>query len=224
MKEGAVVVDTDCGIDDFAALALLSRSSVAVDSVLVGFGNVSVARGVAAASLLFPTRVHAGCEQPLVSHGKALAPWPGHGSDGLGEQFQAVSKLLGSASMLEPAPLEHAAARLVSVCRSSAPRSLALLLLGPCTNVAVALALDSASLDRAVARVVIMGGALLGKGNSSWAAEFNFRADPEAANNVLKAFGSRVELVPWETTVAAPLPLSWTRFRTFGFFCKILRL
>ena len=41
------------------------------------------------------------------------------------------------------------------------------------------------------------------------AAEFNFHADPEAAARVLAAFGARAELVPWEATLACPLPWVW---------------
>ena len=106
-----------------------------------------------------------------------------------------------------------AALRLVRVCRSAVrDGSVSLLLLGPLTNVALALAIDSSALQRAVGRVVVMGGTLHCKGNTALnhAAEFNFACDPEAAHNVLHAFGSKIELVPWETTLSAPLPREWT--------------
>jgi inosine-uridine nucleoside N-ribohydrolase len=52
-------------------------------------------------------------------------------------------------------------------------------LTGPLTNVALALALDPAA--TAQLTVVAMGGALYGKGNSSFGAEFNFHADPKGS-------------------------------------------
>ena len=40
-------------------------------------------------------------------------------------------------------------------------------------------------------------------------AEFNFYADPEAAKICVDRLGSRLTLVPWETTLDSPFPWDW---------------
>jgi purine nucleosidase len=71
------------------------------------------------------------------------------------------------------------------------PGSVTLVPTGPLTNVALAMRLEPAIVDR-VARVVLMGGAYT-RGNRTPAAEFNIVADPEAAEAVFAA--------PWDVTM-----------------------
>lgn len=69
---------------------------------------------------------------------------------------------------------------------------------GPLSNIAAALALDPALVE-AVDEVVIMGGGH-DIGNETAAAEFNFWADPEAADMVLAAGFRKITLVPLDAT------------------------
>ena len=64
----------------------------------------------------------------------------------------------------------------------------------------MALRLDPC-LPNKIKRLVVMGGAVTGKGNTSIAAEFNFAFDPEAALIVFEAF-KHIELVDWEAVAA----------------------
>jgi len=50
---------------------------------------------------------------------------------------------------------------------------------------------------------------LAGKGNITSNAEYNFYADPEAANVVLHELGCRISLIPWELCLENSLP--WVR-------------
>ena len=86
----------------------------------------------------------------------------------------------------------HAAEALVHAVKEN-PGEYTLLALGPLTNVAIAITLcpEFLSLFR---RVVIMGGDAECRGNATFAAEFNFYADPEAAHLVLNA-AQRCDLV-----------------------------
>jgi purine nucleosidase len=223
------IFDTDCGMDDFLALLFLKRSGFRPTAVTLCHGNVSMIAARAQASLLFDRKIlFDGCLGPLVCRSdKEVECWAGHGVDGLGgERAQIEALLQAEAKGQTPQQQQEdhrqvrqsAAVRIAEICASAEEGGVVLLALGPLTNIALALLLDATALKRAIGRVVVMGGALHGKvqdvkwllfcltrrvtkGNSGLASEFNFAADPEAASNVLRAFGARVELVPWEATL-----------------------
>jgi purine nucleosidase len=71
-----------------------------------------------------------------------------------------------------------------------------LVALGPLTNIASALRRDP-QIAQAVEECVIMGGTGRGHGNVTPVAEYNFRADPEAANSVFES-GMRLKMVGWD--------------------------
>jgi inosine-uridine nucleoside N-ribohydrolase len=81
---------------------------------------------------------------------------------------------------------------------AEAPREITLVAVGPLSNVAAALAINSAFASN-VAHLIIMGGAI-NKSNITPSAEFNIWADPEAAALVFSAGFRRVTLVPLDAT------------------------
>ena len=85
----------------------------------------------------------------------------------------------------------------------AATDEIALVPVGPLSNIAAALALDPGFADR-VPELVIMGGSH-GWGNVTAAAEFNIWADPEAAAMVFQAGFRKVTLVPLDATYQASL-------------------
>jgi len=94
---------------------------------------------------------------------------------------------------------EPAALALLRLTRER-PGELTLVALAPLTNLALALRIDPRLPER-VARLVIMGGAVTGHGNTGKVpAEFNIGFDPEAAHVVFEAF-PQFELVDWEATL-----------------------
>jgi purine nucleosidase len=199
-----LVIDTDPGVDDALALIMAhAHPEAVVEAVLVVAGNAPLGRTVANTCTVLDqlgvaTPVYAGCARPLLLvQSDALHV---HGDDGLGD--------VGFPPSARPVATEHAASALVRMA-SAAPGQLTLVCLGPLTNVAVALALDPALPDK-LARLVIMGGAVHGKGNTAHlCAEYNFYADPEAARVVLacwQAAGRVFDLVDWEVTVAHAVP------------------
>lgn len=72
-------------------------------------------------------------------------------------------------------------------------------MIGPFTNLAMALRLDPTIVD-GIGTLTIMGGSVYGRGNTTPAAEFNVYADPEAAHIVFTA-GIETVVVPWEACV-----------------------
>lgn len=86
--------------------------------------------------------------------------------------------------------------------------------LGPLTNIAIALQLNPrlfanlGSAEHNIPGLIVMGGAMHGKGNASLCSEFNFASDPEAARVVFNNRSASIPhlVVTWELTVALSLP------------------
>lgn len=195
-----IYLDCDTGIDDALALAYLLASPLA-DVVGIGTvsGNVSAAAGarntldLLALAGAADVPVALGAHDPLVGSFAGGAPWV-HGENGIGE----VSLAPSGASL----PAESAAEMLVRLAHSH-PGTLKVLAIGPLTNIAEALRLESA-LPSLVASVTVMGGAALAPGNITASAEANIFNDPEAAALVLAADWD-VTLVPLDVTMASVL-------------------
>jgi purine nucleosidase len=134
--------------------------------------------------------VYPGCATPLVRRPEEDAAFV-HGRDGFGD--------IGFAEPRLAAASESAALALLRLTRER-PGELTLVALAPLTNLALALRLDPA-LPARVKRLVVMGGAVTGRGNTARVpAEFNIGFDPEAAHVVFEAF-ENFDLVDWELTL-----------------------
>jgi purine nucleosidase len=194
MTKPHLLIDTDPGVDDALAI-LMAHAHAEVAGLSVAAGNVGLAYTVRNACTLVdllgaPTPVFTGCPSPLVRAPEEDAAFV-HGSDGFGD--------VGFAEPRAAASDEHAALALLRLTRER-PGELTLVALGPLTNLALALRLDP-SLPQRVARLVVMGGAVTGQGNTGKVpAEFNIGFDPEAAHVVFEAF-PQFDLVDWEATL-----------------------
>jgi len=196
------LIDTDPGIDD--ALALLyawGSPDLRLAGITTVAGNVHV--GDATVNLFRLLALRPPTPMPVVAQGAAqplrrpLVTAKGyHGADGLGE-VQGWPPVQPTLSSLDAADF-----MLDAVRRAGEP--LTLVALGPLTNVALALERAPRGLA-ALARVVVMGGAVDVPGNVTPTAEFNIHVDPEAAAAVLAA-GLSLDLVPLDATHQAVLP------------------
>lgn len=187
-----LLIDTDPGLDDAHAIAMAAARVPASELVVTTcFGNVDLDATTANARWLLGTMapdavLHRGCASPLL--GERVAAEHIHGTDGLGG-----CERVGEA--LSPVAEGHAAVRMVELARAHG-RDLTIVALGPLTNLAVALQLEP-RLGQMVGRVVAMGGSPAGFGNASVNAEFNFYADPVAAEIVLASVPD-LTLVTWD--------------------------
>ncbi|HEV7491595.1 MAG TPA: nucleoside hydrolase [Rhodanobacteraceae bacterium] len=190
MASRCVLIDTDPGVDDALAILMAHAHAEVVGLAVVG-GNVGLAHTTRNALKLIETigaetPVFPGSATPLVF----AAPDAGfvHGADGFGDTgYLSASRLPEE---------EHAAAAIVRLARER-PGELTLVALAPLTNLALALRLDP-SLPERIVRLVVMGGAVNGRGNTERVpAEFNIGFDPEAAHVVFSTW-PRFDLVDWE--------------------------
>ncbi|WP_049622477.1 nucleoside hydrolase [Frateuria defendens] len=189
-----LLIDTDPGVDDALAI-LMAYAHADVAGLSIAAGNVGLEHTVRNARTLVDlagaaTPVFAGCPTPLVRLPEEDAAFV-HGHDGLGD--------VGFDEPRTAAAAEHAALALLRLTRER-PGELTLVALAPLTNVALALRLDP-TLPQRVKRLVVMGGAVTGHGNTGKVpAEFNVGFDPEAAHVVFEAFPD-FDLVDWELTL-----------------------
>jgi purine nucleosidase len=194
MSELRLLIDTDPGVDDALAI-LMAHAHAPVAGLTVAAGNVGLVHTVRNACRLVDllgvrTPVFPGCPMPLVRPADEDAAFV-HGTDGFGDAGYPEPKTQVQA--------EHAALALIRLTAEQ-PGQLTLVALGPLTNLALAVRLDP-TLPSRVARLVVMGGAVTGHGNTGKIpAEFNIGFDPEAAHVVFGAFDS-FDLVDWEATV-----------------------
>lgn len=199
MNRLPLLIDTDPGVDDALAI-LMAHAHTDVTALTVAAGNVGLGHTVRNARTLVDligasTPVFAGCPSPLVRAPEEDAAFV-HGEDGFGD--------VGFPEPAHPAQAEHAALALIRLTRER-PNELTLVALGPLTNLALAVRLDP-ELPARVKRLVIMGGAVTGHGNTGKIpAEFNIGFDPEAAHVVFEAF-PMFDLVDWEATVRHAFP------------------
>lgn len=197
-----IVIDCDPGIDDAQAIIMAHRRpNTKIEAVTTVCGNVGLDQTTANALRILDlldadsVPVFAGARTALVEAGENASFV--HGEDGLGGVDLPISK-----RQIEE---EHAALALIRLGKQN-PRSLSLIAIGPLTNLAIALRLDP-DLSAYYDRLVIMGGAYYGQGNTqNYSAEFNLFADPEAAAVVFASW-PKLTMVSWEATIAHGLPL-----------------
>lgn len=202
------LIDTDPGVDDaLAILMCLAAPDIEVHALTVLGGNVGLHDTVRNACLLadharrkhagHSVKVYAGVGRPFI--GAAPDAAFVHGADGFGDA--------GLPAPTTQAETLHAALAIIANANQFSG-VLEILALGPLTNIALALALDP-TLPSKVKRLIIMGGAVTGKGNITAFAEFNIAVDPESAQSVLTGWPN-AELVDWEATLANSPSISET--------------
>lgn len=171
-----VIIDTDPGTDDLAAIYLaLASPELQVDAITTVYGNIEVQTSTRNALALLEVAgrtdipVYKGVVKPLIRPIKFAKHI--HGDNGLG----GVELPIPSVSVAEG----YAAMEIVKRV-NEAPNEITIMAIGPVTNVALALSIDP-SIAQKVKRIIVMGGAVRVAGNITPTATFNLNCDPEAA-------------------------------------------
>jgi purine nucleosidase len=191
----SLIIDCDPGVDDAVGL-LLAFGSPELDllAITTVAGNVSLERTTRNARILRQIAgredvpVFAGVDRPLRRPPAEAAEF--HGAEGLG----------GLQTFEPDAPAEPGGAVKAIVERVMArpPGAVAVAVMGPMTNLALALRAEPRLAER-LGPAVVMGGARSEGGNITPSAEFNIWADPEAAAEVFAA-GCRVTALGLDAT------------------------
>lgn len=183
MSRFRIILDCDPGVDDAIAILLaLASPEIELVGITCVTGNKDLpltARNALRTCAIVGRQdvpVYAGSLRPLM--GPYQRKWPSvHGEDGLCDL-----DLPGEPGAVQG---EHAVDFIIRKVLA-APGEISLCVIGPMTNIALAI-LKEPRIVSAVRSIVFMGGAAFCPGNSTPRAEFNFLVDPEAAEIVLSS-------------------------------------
>jgi purine nucleosidase len=191
-----LIIDTDPGADDVVALllAMASPEELKIRAITTVAGNVRLEKTSRNARLAREWAgreeipVYAGAGRPMVRTPIYAANV--HGEEGLtGVQVHEPKKPLAKGNAVQ---------YLIDTLSTAEPHSITIAMLGPQTNLALAL-IQKPEIVNGIKEVVVMGGAHFNGGNITPAAEFNLFADPHAAEVVL-ASGVKLTYLPLDVT------------------------
>ncbi|KDN98341.2 MULTISPECIES: nucleoside hydrolase [Pseudomonas] len=191
-----LIIDTDPGADDVVALflAMASPDELKIRAITTVAGNVRLEKTSRNARLAREWAgreeipVYAGAPRPLLRTPIYAADI--HGEEGLpGVTVSEPQKGLANG---------NAVRYLIDTLSSAKPHSITVAMLGPQTNLALAL-IEAPEIVNGIKEVVVMGGAHFNGGNITPVAEFNLFADPHAAEVVLKS-GVKLTYLPLDVT------------------------
>ena len=178
-----IIIDTDPGQDDAVAILLaLASPELEILGITAVAGNVPLAlteknaRKICELAGRPDVSVYAGAIRPMVN--ELVTAEHVHGKTGL-----------DGPELPEPTmPLQdrHAVDFIVDTLMAHAPGDVTLCVLGPLTNIALALVREPRIAPR-IKEIVLMGGGFFEGGNVTPAAEFNIYVDPHAADVVFRS-------------------------------------
>jgi purine nucleosidase len=196
MAPRKIIIDTDPGQDDAAAimLALGSPEDVDILGITTVSGNVSIERTTTNARLVCEfagrpdVKVYQGAARPLKRD--PVSAEHVHGATGLDgpELFEPTM----------PVQEQGAVDFIIETLRGEPAGTVTLCTLGPLTNIAMALN-KAPDIAPKIREIVMMGGAYFEVGNITPAAEFNIYVDPEAAQIVFRS-GVPIVMIPLDLT------------------------
>ena len=190
IKATRVIIDTDPGIDDAAAILMgLASPEIHVEALTTVFGNTPVANCTRnALRILEAARrtdipVYEGVGKPYNGTAPMFAAHV-HGADGFGD----------GALPLPTTTCQSRNAILELIDRVlESPGEITLVALGRLTNLALALSVEP-QVASALRAIVVMGGAITVPGNASPVASANLWGDPEAADVVYRSGAKIVQI------------------------------
>jgi purine nucleosidase len=191
-----IIIDTDPGQDDAVAilLALASPEEIDLLGIVAVAGNVPLAHTERNARRIVELAgrpevpVYAGCVRPMMR--KLRTAEHVHGRTGLDGADLPDPQI--------PLQAQHGVDFIIETLRASEAGSVTLCVLGPLTDIGMAL-VKAPDITQHIREIVLMGGAYFEVGNITPTAEFNIFVDPEAADVVMKS-GVPIVMSPLDLT------------------------
>jgi inosine-uridine nucleoside N-ribohydrolase len=185
-----VVIDTDPGIDDMAAILMgLGSQELQVEALTTVFGNASVTQSTVNALRLLEAAgrtdipVYQGVGKCYNFTEPTYAAQV-HGTEGFGDVVWPLPTT--------PQQRRHAVFELIERILG-APGEITVVCLGRLTNVALAISVEP-QVATALRSLVVMGGAITVPGNATPVASANLWGDPEAADVVYRSGAKIVQI------------------------------
>jgi inosine-uridine nucleoside N-ribohydrolase len=185
-----VIIDTDPGIDDAAAILMgLASPELRVEALTTVFGNAPVSHSTLNTLRLLEAAgrtdipVYQGVGKCYNFTEPRYAPQV-HGADGFGDVSWPLPKT--------PPQRRHAVVDLIDRVLG-APGEITVVGLGRLTNLALAISIEP-QVATAMRSLIVMGGAITVPGNASPVASANLWGDPEAADVVYRSGAKIVQI------------------------------
>ena len=190
-----IIIDTDPGQDDAVAILLaLASPELEVLGITAVAGNVPLAltevnaRKICELAGRPETKVYSGAIRPMLR--SLVTAEHVHGRTGLDGPVLPEPKM-----KLEK---QHAVDFIIETLMERPAGTVTLCVLGPMTNIGLALVREPRIASR-IKRIVAMGGGFFEGGNVTPTAEFNIYVDPQAARLVFES-GIPITLIPLDCT------------------------
>jgi inosine-uridine nucleoside N-ribohydrolase len=213
MEKKRVIIDADPGVDDIHAIlfAFLCKQ-YDIEAITTVHGNLDVNTCTKNALYLVEqfadqsVPVYRGAARPLIGgmpHESTIL----HGNDGMGNTGLATPSL-----KRQP---ENAVSALIRLVMRS-PGEITLLVLGPQTNIALAVQSEP-DFAAAVKEIVFMGGRITPRADSNPFVTFNIGEDPEAAHIIIQDTDIPVTMLGQEVAMRIKFdPARLDRFASLG--------
>jgi pyrimidine-specific ribonucleoside hydrolase len=185
-----VIIDTDPGIDDVAAILMgLGSQELQVEALTTVFGNASVAQSTVNALRLLEaaSRTDIPVYQGVGKCYNFTEPTytaQVHGTDGFGDVAWPLP--------ITPPQRRHAVLEIIDRVLGT-PGEITVLALGRLTNLALAISVEP-QVATALRSLIVMGGAVTVPGNITPVASANLWGDPEAADVVYRSGAKIVQI------------------------------
>jgi purine nucleosidase len=191
----SIIIDTDPGQDDAVAILLaLASPEIEILGITAVAGNVPLAltevnaRKICELADRPDIKVYSGADRPMAR--KLVTAEHVHGRTGLDGPDLPEPKM-----KMEK---QHAVDFIIETLMARPAGTVTLCVLGPMTNIALALNKEPRIAIR-IKRIIAMGGGFFEGGNVTPAAEFNIYVDPQAARLVFDS-GIPITLLPLDCT------------------------
>jgi purine nucleosidase len=225
------IIDTDYTLDDQFALSYLIKN-LNVIAITVNAAHTGLTSDIIKAKIEHDLvnkhgnpniKVYTGCDRPFIDYVKELKDEPifnpynfkptEYNKEELTKYYEEISVTKKLAN--------HAAVKIPEYVRVYG-KKLNILTLGPLTNLSMAIVIDS-QISTMFNKLYVVGGSFNNQGNSGTCAEYNFRADPVAAKNVIFYY-KNVVLLPLEIEeqLKEKKALTKTNDSTFNEFVELV--